>query len=336
MTRKYSPPRLIILPCLMMLFTLPAFAQLANCSGSFLENSGGLGVKVKKFCEGYDLDWSLDKNEAAFTGGNFCLIAYKGSDTATKCGDDDDERIMYDASINITGADPDDTSNGKFMLGGKIPVTIKLEGQPDDFYPGQTIDLPYTDGKCVCADTENQYNLIITVSKDKILKSGITTNSAVGNFRLNGFHELGSLNGSVGFQITLTLATGIQISGLEDMQLVENNGSASASQNFCVFALGTERFSLRANSEEGNGESFKLINSNDETLSYSMKVEDSNSKVENYAGNKNPIRGWKPSNQYLCSDHRAENMTLTVNVANTDSVSAGVYSDTMTLTVRPN
>ncbi|KEI70070.1 hypothetical protein [Endozoicomonas elysicola] len=306
-----------------------AYADLSSCSGNFQENgSNSRGVKIKSLCTSYESTWTVIDDNITLPGestGNFCLIAYQGADSASNCN----TRDMEDAAISVTG---DTNSSGHFVLGGEIPVTIALRNHQSNsltpFQPDTRVLLPAIPNKCVCRDY--QYSLEVTVTKTDILNSGSTAVDFEGKFYLHGFHTTAGLQGSIPFTVKLQLEPAIQISGLEDMNLNNSN-----EQQFCVFAIGAETFSLSARSNGGTKNHFRLINGSSKQR-YSMTVRDKASLRETYKGNNHSTKsGWQPSHQYTCNGHTAENMKLTIDLYG-NSQTTGTFSDTMTLTVTPD
>ena len=153
-----------------------------------------------------------------------------------------------------------------------------------------------------------------------------------------------NVNWPVNLYIELDIPSLIQISGLENMTL---SSAGTDNREFCVYTLGAPTFSLMPVSENGERYSvgsqwsdFRLSNEAEDYLRYSMKIDDGAKSFSYHWGSRNDYlppayTGWKPSNVLDCS--AGKNMELTISVIDgIDAAPAGVYSDTMTITVYPD
>ncbi|WBA80891.1 hypothetical protein [Endozoicomonas sp. GU-1] len=147
----------------------------------------------------------------------------------------------------------------------------------------------------------------------------------------------------VNLYIELDIPDFIQISGLGDMTL--NSSDGTGTQRFCVYTTVAQTFSLMPASKNGEPDQgglwsdFRLSNEAENYLRYSMNIDDGTKNYSffwgSYNGSLPPVHtGWKPSNVLDCS--AGKNMELTISIYDDiDAAPAGVYSDTMEITVYP-
>ncbi len=126
----------------------------------------------------------------------------------------------------------------------------------------------------------------------------------------------------------------IQILGLEDITLQPNGNSATGSHQFCVFAMGANKFALEASSSVGAerpNQKFALQNGNSSYIEYNLTVSDSAGRSRYYFRNREKD-GFTPTTEQQCL---VPNMTVNVNALDI-SGATGAFSDTMTFTVTPD
>ncbi|USE37018.1 hypothetical protein [Endozoicomonas sp. SCSIO W0465] len=152
------------------------------------------------------------------------------------------------------------------------------------------------------------------------------------------------LNKDVDITIKINIPDLVQISGLNDMTLSKNSSVAGrnyfAVQPFCVYRLGGGKFAIKA---EGTGvsagDSFRLAG-NSQSTTYKMKIGRTDKKllVDFKQEDTKSSGQWRGDCESFGNNLTGDtNMTLEVriNKAEADSLPAGVYTDTMTLTVIP-
>ncbi len=319
----------------------------ANCDDDEQGRNEHYWVKIKRLSD-FDMGEfgttdALVKRRFSTRSQPFCAIAFCEGKRCKESNPDPDKRQIYDYQISVTGLNP---KSSNFVLTASdnsddsvIPVKLELHGEPGSAQDGkswnisQTIDIPESQNHAFCRD--NNFVIAAEVSPHEVL-SNATTTEYEGEFELTVFSIMPhgkQLTASVEFNITLTIIPGIQISGLEDMTLVNSTGNiAKDTQKFCVFAFGVNQFSIKATSNKGNADHFALLHGTDHTITYSMEISDLKDHTRSYSKNDEAAKkGFSPTNDLFC---RNENMTLTIE---TDKISgpAGVYSDTMTLIVAP-
>ena len=248
--------------------------------------------------------------------------------------------------------------------GSKIPLEVSIKQQ----YNGKTVTFPaqtecnndscdfkgaglYQQYQCEeCLDFE----LTMKADLNDLIKKGVLTQSGTHSgtltFTIDQAPSTEGINANdadvdwdVNLSVELNMPSLIQISGLEDMYL---SSEGKGTQQFCVYTLGAPTFSLMPDST--NGESlggapwsdFRLSNkAKDYHLLYSMTIKDGTKSKDFYiSSDSNPpsvdYTGWKPS---IVPDCRTgDNMELKIFIyGNIDTAPAGVYSDTMEITVIP-
>ncbi|WP_257266520.1 hypothetical protein [Endozoicomonas sp. ONNA2] len=247
----------------------------------------------------------------------------------------------------------------------KIPLTVsikqKINGTTVTFSPDDPANTPCT-SQCdfqgagrkvnVCEDCLD-FELTLSADLNKLMEQG--------TLKQSGWHSgtltftIDQADSSVGgdgdsgvdrdvyLYITLYIPPLIQISGLENMTL---SSEGIGTREICVYTLGASTFSLMPFSTNGkpNGggvwTDFRLSNRAGNTLQYLMNINDGRknhnfrwgSRLDYRQGN---YTNWQPSNVLNCSN--GENIELTITVIDSiDAAPAGVYSDTMTITVYPD
>ncbi len=134
----------------------------------------------------------------------------------------------------------------------------------------------------------------------------------------------------------------VQISGLEDVALDANDLSGNnldADFGACVFS-NTGEVSIDFDSSSNPGDDFMLskqgqcVNASD-CVNYRMRIRTPSESWTTYRRQgQRPNRGWTASTQQDCGGQ--DNMTLRVRIKGNDldNIDSGVYSDTMTVTIR--
>ena len=252
----------------------------------------------------------------------------------------------------------------------KIPLTVsikqKINGTTVTFSPDDPANTPCS-SECdfqgagryrehVCEDCLD-FELTLSADLNKLLEQGTLKQSGshYGTLKFTIDQASSSVGGNgdsgvdrdVYLYITLYIPPLIQISGLENMTL---SSEGIGTQQFCVYTFGAPTFSLMPYS--ANGESpgtggpwsdFRLSNRVGDKLQYLMNIKTikGGNKSHNFRwGSRQDYRqgnytNWPPSNVLNCSN--GENIELTITVIDSiDAAPAGVYSDTMTITVYPN
>ncbi|ROS01904.1 hypothetical protein EDC56_2353 [Sinobacterium caligoides] len=145
-------------------------------------------------------------------------------------------------------------------------------------------------------------------------------------------------NPPVSINLSIEIPKLVQISGLQDMTLSPAGGTMLADQqDFCVYATGANNFSITASSQQ-NG--FKLLRSGQAScgagncLPYRVQVSrQDGSQSEQLTDGLVSSQRWRGETSKLCQ--QGNNMHLLVSADVLDA-SAGNYTDTLTLTVRPD
>ena len=322
---------------------VPSVAADNDCNkDNNCQDDGEHWVKIKRLEDFDPLYWSgeelLTGDSDASGNKKFCTIAYT----------DGKKREMHDVITSIQG----DQSDGEFVLrqngnqANSIPVKFEIKTYEDSNSAPQTggtyelggeVRLTGNNSYDFCR--ENELTLSVTVSREDILKTG-TTGIYFGNFEFNSRSGFGRPVEAATwpFTVTLNVKSVIQISGLEDLTLEVDNSVATDQHDFCVFAMGKEKFTLEASSDVGNAGKngrFNLkMDGSDNYLEYKLTVSDADNNSETYY-TKDTLGSFTPSNNYLCTDNFNPNMTVEITTDSVTKVPAGEYSDIMTFTVVP-
>ncbi|MFK0570991.1 hypothetical protein [Endozoicomonas sp.] len=308
------------------------------------DDYSGWAIVTKRLCNTHALpEWSINSGNIAFSSKQFCIIAYDGLHIA-EAGNCIKEREMKKPGVKL-GETKDGSGDHFYLTAGneQLPVKIALKrvdgANSYPLSPGVETILQKADDKCTCS--RNEYTLDISVKSNDVLNSQISGRQFTGEFTLkvwNSQKTKYSIEPQV-LRIILDITPAIRISGLQDMTLAASNGSAHGSRPFCVFAVGTATFSLLPDSLNGQSiwggvkKDFRL-NSAGNTLNYQITLSDGFIDMSPIGSvwPGQPTTGWTPSKSPDCLS--GNNMTIAVDVADT-SGPAGVYTDTMTLTVAP-
>ncbi|WP_422449933.1 MULTISPECIES: hypothetical protein [unclassified Endozoicomonas] len=339
-TQTYKKKAKPLSTCLFFLFCITAFQVTTaygdrDCVGNNCDQDGNYWVKVKRLPDMLPLpDWNGQKSVPGNTEtsgkSQFCTIAYL----------EGRPRTMFDPQVSIYGP----ASDSKYILkngGHSVPVTLEIESvagrAPQDkteFKPGQSITLTGNNGFSLCRN--NELIITATVRREDILKTGMT-----GNYRsLFRFSSESTMDGkSLGpawmeFEVTLRILPVIQISQLGNIPLIPSGNSAKGSHRFCVYAMGSNTFSLEASSLTGTSrpeQKFALKNGDNNYINYELTVTDSKATSKSYDKNSDQ-EGFSATDDYQCS---STNMIVEVIVPDINKP-AGTYIDTMTFTVTPD
>ncbi|WP_067583577.1 hypothetical protein [Endozoicomonas ascidiicola] len=157
-------------------------------------------------------------------------------------------------------------------------------------------------------------------------------------FTLTGAERDGaqSFTDNTTFTFNVNVPERIKISGLDSITLTSSNVYAerltSTPMHFCVFSQGGSQFQLKA--QGANNPSTYSLKQGSSSISYELQLNhrsNTNNIVSlppgNYTG------AWNGSISQSCESEGGRNMSLTVHVPAGQSTNAGVYSDSVTLTV---
>ena len=140
--------------------------------------------------------------------------------------------------------------------------------------------------------------------------------------------------------IRLVVPDLIQISGLNDMTLTQDN--LEATQEFCVWRLGGQKFSIEASGKHNDGWYFRLFNDSAEHIYYRMfsgRIGGNDKRIwPNVSGYVNTKEDWNADCTSFGDNINGDtNMSLKIEIPkrNIDGKPSGRYQDTMTLTVSP-
>ena len=318
---------------------VPSVAADKDCNTDNCQDDGEHWVKIKRLEDFEKLDWNgqelLTGNSKLSSEKQFCTIAF----TEGK------KRDMHNVITWIEGGNSNDpyelAYNGKMPV-EHIPVEFKIKSygnsaeQPLRTYKhGAEVILESNDDFDLCK--KNELILSVTVLREDILETGTAgtyTNSF--SFYSKSVNPKPGEAAHMDFRVTLEVEPVIQISGLKDLTLEVDNNIARKKHNFCVFAMGKDKFTLKASSDVGNAGKngrFNLkMDGSDNYLEYQLTVSDADNNSEIYY-TKDTLEGFTPSDNYLCTDNT--NMTVEIITDSVTKVPAGEYSDTMTFTVEP-
>ena len=301
----------------------------------------GNWVKIKRLEEFIDFEW--DGGETA--SGDSCVNAKK--QFCTIAFTEGKKRDMHNVITWIEGDNSNDSYelayNGKMPV-EHIPVEFKIESygnsaeQPLRTYKhGAEVILESNDDFDLCK--KNELILSVTVLREDILETG-TAGTYTNSFTFYSKSENTQPGEAahMDFRVTLEVEPVIQISGLKDLTLEVDNNIARKEHNFCVFAMGKEKFTLEASSDVGNADKngrFNLkMDGSKNYLEYQLIVSDADNNSKTYY-TKDTLGGFTPSNNYLCTDNFNPNMTVEITTHSVTKIPAGEYSDIMTFTVVP-
>ena len=322
----------------------------ANCDKDRKSKDEIYWVKIKRLYDFVFEDFTVDKavNDDSIKKESeiFCAFAFcEGED----CIDTVKNRKLYGYSVKLE----EDTGsrNNDFVLkngdGSTIPVEFVLRGTNGSAQENKSWNLSKSESDIKPGNEEyhrfcrNNNFIIDAIIDKKVVLQNATGNKYVGTFWLyvsSQMKKSSVLTAKVRFTVTLNIVPGIQISGLSPLPLKASSDQkkATGTQPFCVFAFGTDSFSLKGESDNAavNSE-FVLENTVKKTIPYTMTIKDNSSKEEVFSKNTSEFKGdFKPARSVLCEDG-VNNMTLTINVEDIEA-EAGLYQDEMTLTVMPN
>ena len=327
---------------------------IAYTDGEPFNENRDYSIKLKRLFD-IDLgDWGGNEitdgdTEAALDGRRFCLIAYHERRNQV-------DRRMEDLLVDFSGP----LEEGRFVLepvGDNgypgIPVTLTIKGTSNsahsalnaDLLTAPPIELTAVAGKQICRNNE----LIITASIERedifafansgSYKSSFTLSAqrAHPNDLIPAEHK----SVSISFNVTVSVVSLVQISGLEDMKLEAHSGQpVENSQSFCVFTFGANSFGIQGSSVNGSNQF--LLESAGNTIPYQVAI---NRVAGGQDSEKVLVEGadfvsdssWEGVNSALCQSGQ-ENMLIRISVSAADMSSkpAGSYQDTLELTVTPN
>ncbi|WP_295802345.1 hypothetical protein [uncultured Microbulbifer sp.] len=147
------------------------------------------------------------------------------------------------------------------------------------------------------------------------------------------------LTPALSVDIALVVGAAIRISGLEDMllQMPAPGNDITAQQLFCVSTTASSKFSLKADSQNGNGQFLLGGTSGSDTIAYELIVQSTlgpkkKAKLTEGVFTK---KDWAGHSSMDCRGYSNENMLLelTVPAANLANPQDYQYIDTLTLTV---
>lgn len=324
-----------------------------NCNGENCDsaNNAGQNYFLKlKYLTKIDFRVSLGdfyrvgRSRYQVSSEKFCAIAYSCEENSN-CNNRDN-RKMHRYQMQVFGLVA--IENQSFVLSNgdsTIPVTLRLlgvsgdatEGYDQVMHPGKSVSPSIKQGDNFCRD--NEFVIVAEIDATD-LKSA--SGDYEGEFDVKVDFASPSMSAEDELDIELELPPTILISGLEDMPLTHTeNSDIKESQDFCVYVSGGDRFQIKAESQVGNG-SFELSNGkNDDNIGYEVTVGRVNGGEGNSVG---PIneggyyshKSWKGAKDLFC-EKKGENMELTLNIAESEisDKPAGVYEDTLHLTVQP-
>ena len=312
----------------------PVFAD-SDCFDNNCDQDGKYWVKIKRLPEELELPaWGgeavVSGSTGVSSGKQFCTIAFlEGS-----------PREMFDLQITIDGS----SSSGQYLLnngGYSIPVTFEISDTTGSapqakqiFTPGKSITLKGNNNYQQCRD--NELTISASVARQDIIATA-RTGTYTGFFRVSSQSTMDATSlGPVWmeFEVEIEILPVIQILGLKDIALQPNGNSATGSHQFCVFAMGANKFALEASSSVGAEQprqKFALQNGSTSYIDYNLTVSDSAGKRRFYS-RRGEKGGFTPTSDQQCL---SPNMTVNVNAPDI-SGATGTYSDTMTFTVTPD
>ena len=309
-------------------------------------------IKLKRL---FDIDlgeWGGDEitngdTEAASDGRRFCLIAYHERGNQV-------DRRMEDLQVDFSGP----VADGQFVLqpagGGTsaIPVTLSIKGTSNSAHSSVNanlltdtpLNLTAAAGKRLCKN--NELIISATVNRNDIFALA-KTNSYKSSFTLTGRRAVpnsgipaGDKSVSITFDVSISIVSLVQISGLEDITLNMQSGPViEDDQDFCVFTFGTTGFEIKGASANGSGQF--LLNSSGTTIPYQVTVGSSNGEESNQAvlaegADFISNSAWQGAKSMLCQSD-PENMKVIISIQQTDAATkpTGSYQDVLELTVAP-
>lgn len=208
-----------------------------------------------------------------------------------------------------------------------------------------------------CSDCVNfklhlEANLQDLIKNDKLIRSGkheINFNFYIQqNYTSSGSGDSDFDSGQFKRLVTtisMNVPDLVQISGLKDMQLSQeasvDEGGYGGTQNFCVFRLGGQSFSIEATGTNDTVDSFQLAN-NTTQIPYTMQIGRKGGVLSEILPNTITTgTDWMGDCGFTFSNTKAgsdTNMALRVQVAKdeVENTPPGRFKDTITLTVRPH
>ena len=349
--------KVVISAFLVFLFTSSAYGisdpgcndvEVAACdtdneyNGDNPENLQGNWLKLKRLANIELDDWTgqniVGKNpdvDDGQTGNKFCIFAYEEYANGV--------RDIHDYEITMQA------DNGLYLKNGstEIPVIVSLiKGDKNvkfdqtDFISGKIVNISAGDLPTSTQCNNLDYSISVSLNTEDVVNNTTSSGTYTGTFSLSVSSLESALTVEENFVITVEVQPVIQISGLEDMQVSYTSGNdVEMEQTFCVYTLGKEKFKIRGGSSNGNGSGFVLSNSN-EAIPYTVSV----GRRGNGQGNLVQLvdgadyvshASWSGKKTQYCVSSGSENMRLNLDISenNISDKPAGVYKDTVTLTV---
>ncbi|MRI32559.1 hypothetical protein EOPP23_06110 [Endozoicomonas sp. OPT23] len=311
--------------------------------GPVIENRD-FDIKLKRV---YDLEfgqWADDGQTAVrwrTSRGPLCLLSFNERSLPSRPQVD---RVLEASVVSLGSAD------GVFLVpadegstGPAIPVSITMErtttDEVIDFSNRESDVLPGRGTTCA----GSSFYIYASLLRSDILRLAKAENYR-GTFTLRGQRrEAPHLAVEVPFVVSISFQPRIQISGLEDVTLeVQAGQNVKSDQNFCVYTIGADRFGIKANSANGDGEF--LLGSSGTTIPYQVSV----GRAGNGQGQGNrrsltegadsvSQNSWRVSDSQLCASGQ-ENMNIDISVLAEDIAgkAAGSYQDVLELIVEPS
>ncbi|MCQ3828339.1 hypothetical protein HXX02_02665 [Microbulbifer elongatus] len=251
-------------------------------------------------------------------------------------------------SVELYG---DTNADGDFVLtgpAGSIPVDIRFRHEPDGSEYRFQANNQSQEFSGAANGAQIPVKIIVTPKSGTFPPGQYEGNFSFALYQCRGTWNGGDCRGAdsngkanlsppLDFGVRLTSSARIQITGLEDMQLISTGEDIDASQRFCVYTSDGSEFRIKADSQYGSGTFALKSQTSTQTIEYDLRTwaligPRRRARLDEGVFTRNT---WHGHPQKACNAGADENMLLELRIPSDrlqllDSTS---YHDTLTLTV---